>query len=323
MLRDVRGPHAADQQQRERDVEEADREGGAGAIVAGLLQRAVDRAAVEPADRREVDQVKQEPGVGERAQQLRAARRGPARRGGDAAGRRPGEGDQRVVPRVALLVSDQHVGADERDEGRQRHLEPLQLGRHEVAHLVDQDQQHEADAELPAPDQRIRADGDEDPEELEDDEAELDREPDQGGDRRPDPPHDPAPVVPVRMDRLVVAPRLAHRGEQRALLLDRQVLEAPLDVVLAHDPCPIHSSPPSYTSFFQSGTLTFRVSIASAQALSAAWRCAAETAITTLVSPIPTRPTRWWIATSIRSCLSFRDSARSAMLFSAMPSYAS
>ena len=40
------------------------------------------------------------------------------------------------------------------------------------------------------------------------------------------------------------------------------------------------------------------VSIASRQAESAASRCGADTAITTLVSPIPTLPIRWWIATA-------------------------
>ena len=53
--------------------------------------------------------------------------------------------------------------------------------------------------------------------------------------------------------------------------------------------------------------MTFSSSIASWHAASAAARCGAETAMTTLVSPMSTRPTRWWIATSQSSCRSFSD----------------
>src|SRR6266498_3555820 len=99
---------------------------------------------------------------------------------------------------------------------------------------MDEDQEHESDAELPAPEQRVGAYGDEDPEELQEDEAELDREPDQRRDRGPDLAKDPPPVGAPRLDRLVVAPRLSHRVEQRPLLLDREILEPALDIVVAH-----------------------------------------------------------------------------------------
>src|SRR5689334_14975482 len=79
VLRDVRGPHTRDEEDVERHVEHADRERGARAVPARLLERPVDGTAVEPARREEVDQVQQEAGVGERGQQLGVARRRPAR----------------------------------------------------------------------------------------------------------------------------------------------------------------------------------------------------------------------------------------------------
>jgi hypothetical protein len=50
--------------------------------------------------------------------------------------------------------------------------------RDEMAHLVDEDQRDEADAEAPAPEERVAADRDEDRGELEPDEAELRQEED-------------------------------------------------------------------------------------------------------------------------------------------------
>ena len=93
---------------------------------------------------------------------------------------------------------------------------------------------------------------------------------------------DPGP----RLDRLVAAlpvlRRLGRREHRRLRRLDRLV---PVGLPV-YDPWPIHSSPPTYVSFFQSGTETFNSSIASRQAASAAARCGADTAMTTLVSPI-------------------------------------
>src|SRR5439155_8291508 len=134
--------------------------------------------------------------------------------------------------------------------------------------------------EPPAAEQRIRADrdehraGDREDLQLEDDGAELRDERARRCDRRPDLAQD------------VAEPRFG---------LNRLVV-AFWELVLVHDPLPIHSSPPAYTSFFQSGTRSFRVSMASLHAASASWRCGAETAMTTLRSPMPTRPIRWWMA---------------------------
>ena len=51
-------------------------------------------------------------------------------------------------------------GAQERDEHRRRGLDPLAAELDHVAHLVHEQQQHEADRELPAPDQRVGGDRD-------------------------------------------------------------------------------------------------------------------------------------------------------------------
>ena len=63
----------------------------------------------------------------------------------------------------------------------QRGVEPAPARLDEVAELVHEDQEHEADRELPAPEQRIAADRDEDRRELREREAELDDQPE----RRP------------------------------------------------------------------------------------------------------------------------------------------
>ena len=56
------------------------------------------------------------------------------------------------------------------------------------------------------------------------------------------------------------------------------------------------------------------MSIASRHASRAAARCAAETAIATLGSPISTRPTRWWIATALKPCFAVSAPHRAAAL---------
>ena len=92
------------------------------------------------------------------------------------------------------------------------------------------------------------------------------------------------------VDRLVAAVTVERGGIGQRCRLRR--LERPVRVIrlLAQLPRPIHSSPPTYTSFFQSGTDTFNSSIASRHAASASARCGAETAMTTLVSPMSTPP---------------------------------
>ena len=137
--------------------------------------------AVEERDRHEVDQVEHEAGVGERAQEVGVHRdgRGEAPRGRDPSYDRPRQRDPGVHPGVEAHVAERDVRAEERDEDRQLRIEPEPLRLDVVAELVDEDEQDDADAELPAPDQRIAADREEDPEELEDERAELDHDPDE------------------------------------------------------------------------------------------------------------------------------------------------
>src|SRR6266540_1970944 len=209
-LVDVRADHPEEEQQHEHAVEDADLDGAVGAApgdrdrigaahrellsrrrgdrVAGEADRVPDGAPVEDPDRYEVDQVEEESGVGQRAQQvgvhLGAER--PAGRRAETARRRPGESDERVLPGVERRVLDQHVGAEEGDEGWKGDVETLPPGLEVVPHLVHEDEQDEPDRETPSPDQRVAADGDEDAQELEDREPELEHEPDHHGERRPD-----------------------------------------------------------------------------------------------------------------------------------------
>src|SRR5207248_7132081 len=88
------------------------------------------------------------------------------------------------------------------------------------AELVHEDQQHEADPELPAPDQRVAADGDEDRRELREREAELDDEAEDDCDRRPDPPRDRAPRR-LGVDRPVVALRDLRRKVRHGISMRR------------------------------------------------------------------------------------------------------
>src|SRR5262245_2623775 len=196
-------------------------------------------------------------------------------------------------------------------------------------------------------------------EDREEEELELREQRAEGGDRRPDLARKGLPAR-LRVDRLVVAeavarvravpvgqrlvlglrlPRL-HLGKEAAHAIKRSAADPydPRPILIApgrasppprdltayapggQEPLPIHSSPPSYTSFFQSGTSTFRRSMASRHAARASWRCGAEIAIATLGSPMPTRPIRWWIATSQRSYVCVSSCASVAMTCSAMPS---
>ena len=119
----------------------------------------------------------------------------PDRRSTEAAEDRPRDRDLRLVPGVVgqLLQRDQR--AEEGDEHRRGDRQPLPLGLEDVTQLVHEQEQDEADRELPAPEERIRADrdehraGDREELELEDrDEEELqlpDQQPDRG-DRRPE-----------------------------------------------------------------------------------------------------------------------------------------
>src|SRR2546423_795037 len=135
-------------------------------------------AAVEEADREHVESVEQERDVREH-DELRRSLCGadrPDRRGRAAAEEWTGERDERVPPWSEPGPLDRHVGPDERDERRQRHLEPLPACLDHMAELVHEQHEDEAERERPAvKPERVRRDGDEEAEELDEDEPPLER----------------------------------------------------------------------------------------------------------------------------------------------------
>ena len=158
VLRDVRHVHADREQQRERDVRAAEHRAlRPAAAPPEPVRRAEDRAAVEEPDRDQVEQVEEEAGEA----RAPAAGRSPVAdadperdRSRGAARDRPGERDEPVLP-GAERAADRDERAEERDEHRQRGLVALPPRLDEVAELVDEDQRDEADAEAPAPEQRV------------------------------------------------------------------------------------------------------------------------------------------------------------------------
>src|SRR6476469_176638 len=217
----IRRVHPEGQRGRRAEVERVRREREAPTAAETQVSRgAPDRATVEDAERDHVDQVQEEAGVGKRVQQpgIVRLRKGETDRRRRAAENGACDRDANRLPGVAARVL--HVGAEEGDEHRQLRTEPFALRLDVVPELVDEDQQHEPDCELPAEDQRIRSDGDEDARELHEHEPELRRR-DHERDHRADQLADAAgPIRAARVDRLVVT-----------LLVE------------AHDPLPIHSAP--------------------------------------------------------------------------------
>ncbi len=188
--------------------------------------------AVEDPDREQVDQVEEEPDVGERVEQVVAGRCAvaEARERREPAGDRSCDRDERVAPRVERLVAQGDVRAEERHEDRQRRPQALAPGLDVVADLVHEDEQDEAHAERPAPDESVGGDRDEDAEELQR-ARELDEQGANDEHRREQPP-----------------PR-GRAVERRPFELGRLRLELACLPQLVrgvlHDPCPIHSSPPT------------------------------------------------------------------------------
>ena len=72
-----------------------------------------------------------------------------------------------LLPRIEGLVAEGDVGADERDEDRNLRVQALPFRFDVVPQLVYKDEKDEAEAEAPAPDKRVTADGEEDAEGLE------------------------------------------------------------------------------------------------------------------------------------------------------------
>ena len=93
--------------------------------------------------------------------------------------------------------------------------------------LVHEDEEHESDSEAPAPDQRIATDGDEDAEKLQR-AGDLEEHAAEEEQRRQDAAHPSAP-----------------RRRTVGLLLGELGASAIAGLRVAHEPCPIHSSPPT------------------------------------------------------------------------------
>ena len=161
------------------------------------MDRRDDPAAVERRDRREVEEVEEEAGEGQRDEQLgvEVLAEAPDGRGAEAAEDRARDRDLRLVPGVVGQLLQHDHRAEKGDEHRRRDRQPLPLGLEDVAQLVDEQEHHEADRKLPAPEERVRGDRDEhragDREELEledreQQELELPEEEAERGDRSPE-----------------------------------------------------------------------------------------------------------------------------------------
>ena len=123
------------------------------------------------------------------------------------------------------MVAERDVRAEERDEDGNLRVEPLPLRLDVVPELVDEDEEDESEPERPAPDERVAADRNEDAEELEraGDLEEHAADDEQRGEDATD--------QPAASPRRVVGLLLGELGAH--------------DAGSAHDPCPIHSSPPT------------------------------------------------------------------------------
>src|SRR5262249_31987539 len=121
---------------------------------------------------------------------------------GDAAEDWASDRDARGLPGVPARVLD--VRAEERDEHRPGRVEPLALRLEPVAHLVEEEQQDDAEPEPPAPDERIAAERDEHGAEL-GERPQLGQQAEEHQDRCGNAPPETAPVGATRPDRVVVA----------------------------------------------------------------------------------------------------------------------
>ena len=128
-----------------------------------------DVATVEDPDRHEVDRVEEEARVGQREPESPVGWPGYTRQASAPAHRRSGPAIETRALRHGsnALIAQRDVRAEERDEDGQLRVRAPGASPRRSARLMDEDQQHEADREAPAPDQRVPADRDEDPEELE------------------------------------------------------------------------------------------------------------------------------------------------------------
>src|SRR5215210_4027489 len=127
------------------------------------MDRGCDAAAVQRNDRDQVEEVDEKPGEGECEEELGVLLLAdePDDGGTQAADYRAGEGDERLPPGVQRVLLQQDRRAEERDEHGRTDVEPLPPRLEIVAELVHEEQEDEADGELPAPEERVRGDRDE------------------------------------------------------------------------------------------------------------------------------------------------------------------
>src|SRR5262249_17477309 len=140
--------------------------------------------------------------------------------------------DPRVAPGCELLVADGDVRAEEGDEDGERRAQPLPPRLEVVPELVDQDQGDEARGELPAPEQRVSANGDEDAGELDRTESVLGHEPAPEAGRRQQPLGGAAPGG-AGVNRLVVPGDLGRFHGFTVAGRKGTTLRAPADPFLA------------------------------------------------------------------------------------------
>ena len=131
----------------------------------------------------------------------------------------------RLGGRVVAQRLGHHGGAEKRDEHRRGGLDALAAQLDDMAHLVHEQQQHEPECELPAPEQAIGGDRDEHRSRRCEDLrlrqqqqrplAELERQ--QSDDEQPAEPAPPPGLGRIRLTRkgLVLRVRLARRCEER------------------------------------------------------------------------------------------------------------
>ena len=123
-------------------------------------KRRDDAAAVEKTDRSQVEEVEHEARVGEGRPERIARRHVDQEAHGRAEGPedRAADAHHRLDPGISRGVLQRDERPHERDEHRGADPEALAARRDQMTQLVDQDQHHEAEGELPAPQEGVGPD---------------------------------------------------------------------------------------------------------------------------------------------------------------------
>ena len=169
-----------------------------------------DPSAVERDDGQQVEEVDEEAEERDRPQLVRVLGLGDREDdpGAGGAEQRPRNGELELAPGVLRVLLQEDARAEEGDEERRAHRQPLALRLQPVTHLVDEDQADQADGEPDPAEPEVGAERDEQPEqelELQDADAELRDQRPERRERRPDLSAELSPVGALRLNRLVVA----------------------------------------------------------------------------------------------------------------------